>query len=96
MVTKFPSTIASVELRKFYSYFHWLPIDFFESLTPRRVVFHSLCLLEFYFYLIFFKVLVIFFINPLVRIGIHTSCIVRLHSLKIEKYKNIALFVCSF
>ena len=81
----FPSTIASVESRKRYSCFHWLPTDFFESLTRRRVVFCSLCPLGFQFHVTCFKVLFIFFINPLVRIGIHNSYIVRLHWLKLEK-----------
>ena len=77
----FPSMIASVESRKHYS-FYWLPTNFFESLTRRHVIFRSLCLLGFYFHVVFFKVLVILFINLVIRIGIDTSCIIRLHSLK--------------
>ena len=63
----FSPTIALVESRKHCSYFHWLPIDFFENLTCKHIVFYSLCPLGFYFHVIWFKVLVICFTNPLLE-----------------------------
>ena len=83
--------IALVKSRKCYSYFHWLCTNFFKGLTRKHVVLCSLCPLGFYFHVIFFKVLVIFFANPLLEQELILLALLACIHSKIEKYKNIVI-----
>ena len=95
---RFSPTIASVDSRKRCSCFHWFPTDFFKGLTRSVLCFVVYVRLGIsisisFSFMLFSLSFVIFFANPLVRLGPHSSCIIRLAFIKNRKYKNIVLLV---
>ena len=91
-----------MDSRKNCSYFHWFPTDFFKGLTRSvlcSVVYVRLgiSISSSFNFTLFVLSFVICFANPLDRLGLHSSCIIRLAFIeKIEKYKNIVLLVWFF
>ena len=88
-----------MDSRKRCSCFHWFPTDFFKGLTRSVLcsvayVHLGISILSFFSFMLFSLSFVIFFANPLVRLGPHSSCIVRLAF--IEKIENtkILFFWC--
>ena len=87
-----------MDSRKRYSCFHWFPTDFFKGLTCNMLCFVAyvhlgISISSYFNFMLFSFSFVIFFANPLVRLGPHSSCIVRLAFIKKNrKYKNYCPF----
>ena len=79
--------------------FHWFPTNFFKGLTHNVLcsiayVHLGISISSYFNFMLFAFSFVIFFANPLVRLGSHRSYIVRLAFIKKEKIqKNIVLLV---
>ena len=88
-----------MDSRKRCSCFHWFPTDFFKGLTRSVLcsvayVRLGISISSYFNFMLFAFSFVICFANPLVRLGPHRSCIVRLAFIekqKIQKYGSFGV-----